>query len=74
MSIVEIRVQGQLDQTWSLWLEGLTITPLDENQTLLSGRLPDQAALFGLISRLRDTGQELVSLRYRNLKYIDPND
>ena len=70
MSIVEIRVKGQLDETWSLWLEGLAIIPQADNHTLVTGQLPDQAALFGLIARLRDTGQVLISLCYGDPEFM----
>jgi hypothetical protein len=59
-NIYEIRLEGQLDPRWSEWLEGMTITPLENGQTLLSGLLSDQAALHGLLNRIRDMNLELV--------------
>ncbi len=56
----EIRLEGQLDPCWSEWLEGLEITPLKNGETLLSGPLADQAALYGLLNRIRDMNLKLV--------------
>ena len=58
----EIRVKGHLDQHWSDWFAGLRLTDLEGNQTLLSGLLPDQAALHGLLERIRDLNLTLVSV------------
>ena len=58
----EVRVRGHLDQRWSEWFAGLALNHLDGDVTLLSGPLPDQAALYGLIERLRDLNLTLVSV------------
>lgn len=58
---VEIRVKGQIDATWSEWFAGLEITHPDPDETLLTGEVVDQAALYGLLARLRDLGLPLVS-------------
>jgi hypothetical protein len=58
----EIRLRGILDQRWSDCFTGLTLTHLDGDQTLLSGMLPDQAALHGLLERIRDFNLALVSV------------
>jgi hypothetical protein len=63
MQHVEIRVEGQLDTQWADWLEGFTITHTEENETLLTGRAADQAALYGLLGKLRDLGVKLLSAR-----------
>jgi len=64
MANVEIRVQGHLDKTWKEWFEGFTMTHLKNHQTLLSGDIRDQAALYGLIAKLRDLGAKLISVNY----------
>jgi len=63
MQKVEIRVKGRIDQDWSDWFEGLTITHTDEDETILSGTVVDQAALYGLLARLRDLGLPLLSVK-----------
>jgi hypothetical protein len=57
----EIRLKGHLDERWTEWFEGLSIT-LDENDTLLTGPVVDQAALHGLLRKVRDLGLLLVSV------------
>jgi hypothetical protein len=58
----EIRVEGVLDQRWTAWFEGLEIAS-DHSQTVISGPVPDQAALHGLLNRVCDLGLVLVSVR-----------
>ena len=58
----EIRVRGQLDSHWSAWFEGLTLTPLENGETRMSGPVRDQAALFGILAKIRDLGLQLVSV------------
>ncbi len=58
----EIKIRGHLEAKWSDWFEGLEITYLEENETLLSGVLPDQAALHGLLERIRDLNLKLISV------------
>ena len=62
MRYVEIRVKGQIDETWSEWFEGLTIKYTDYGETILTGSLIDEAALYGLLSKLRDLGLQLLSV------------
>ena len=62
MQSVEIRVKGQIDAHWSDWFEDLTITHTDEGETILSGVIVDQAALYGLLAKLRDLGLPLISV------------
>ena len=58
----EIKVKGYLDPRWSDWFEGVTLTHLEGDETLLSGLLPDQAALHGLLERIRDLNLTLISV------------
>ena len=62
MQNVEIRVKGQIDQHWSDWFDDLTVTHTDQNETVLTGPIVDQAALHGLLARLRDLGLPIVSV------------
>jgi hypothetical protein len=60
--LYEIRVKGHLDDRWVHWFGGLTITLEDNGVTLLTGPVVDQAALFGLLKKVRDTGMTLLSV------------
>ncbi len=59
----EIRLQGRLDHPrWSTWFDGMKLTPDTDGTTVLCGHVTDQAALHGLLARLRDLGLPLVSV------------
>ena len=58
----EIRVDGHLGTRWAAWFDGLSITSDDDGTTVLRGSVVDQAALHGLLQRLRDLGIPLISL------------
>ncbi len=60
-TIYEIRIAGHLSPQWTDWFEGLTIT-WQEGETLLSGPVADQAALHGLLRKVRDSGLKLVAV------------
>lgn len=60
---VEIRVEGHLDLTWTEWLDGFTLTHTGQGETILLGEVQDQAALYGLIAKLRDLGVKLISIK-----------
>ena len=59
---VEVRVKGCINKQWSEWFGGLTISHSDPDETVLSGVVADQSALYGIISRLRDLGLQLTSV------------
>ena len=58
----EIRLEGQLDQRWSDWFEGFTLTNESDGTTTLTGHVIDQAALHGLLRRVGDLGVTLLSV------------
>lgn len=58
----EIRLEGQLDQRWSDWFEGFTLTNESDGTTTLTGNVIDQAALHGLLRRVGDLGVALISV------------
>ena len=64
MPKVEIHLEGHLDPAWTEWFQGFQLTHLEPNQTLLSGKVPDQSALYGLVAKLRDLGARLISIRF----------
>jgi hypothetical protein len=58
----EIRIKGHLDSGWEDWFGGLTITLEEDGDTLLAGPVVDQAALYGLLKKVRDLGMPLLSV------------
>ncbi len=61
-AVYQIRLKGHLDSQWTDWFEGLTITLEEDGDTLLTGPLVDQAALHGLLKKVRDLGMPLISV------------
>jgi len=61
----EIRLQGRLDPRWATWFEGMTLTDHTDGTTVIHGLVADQAALHGLLQRLRDLGLPLLSVDRR---------
>ena len=59
----EIRVERWLDESWSDWFDGLRVIPQASGTTLLVGPVPDQAALHGLLNKVRDLGLTLISVQ-----------
>lgn len=62
MHQIEIRVKGQIKKQWSDWFGSLMISYSGHDETVLTGIVTDQAALYGVISRLRDLGLQLISM------------
>lgn len=60
--VYQIVVKGHLDREWSDWFDGLTITPVDNGETILSGPIVDQTALHGVLIKIRDLGLPLLEL------------
>ncbi len=67
----EIRVRGLLGDHWRARFDGLTLTPLENGETLIAGPIPDQAALFGILAQVRDLGLYLVSVVCRPERPMD---
>jgi len=61
-AMYQITLKGNLDQRWSDWFDGFAITPQADGNTLLTGPAADQAALHGLLGRIRDLGLPLLSV------------
>ena len=64
----ELRVKGALDDRWSAWFDGLQVSSDQAGRTTIAGPVADQAALHGLLAKVRDLGLELLSVRR-----IDPD-
>ena len=60
--VYQIVVKEHLDSEWSEWFDGLTITQVDNGETILSGPVVDQTALHGVLIKIRDLGLPLLSL------------
>ena len=72
--LYEIRLKGHLDNRWAAWFSGLTITTLDNGETLLTGQEVDQAALHGLLRKVRDLGMPLISVMRIKPGYAETSD
>jgi hypothetical protein len=72
--LYEIRLKGHLDERWAEWFEGLTITLEEDGNTLLTGPVIDQAALHGLLKKVRDLGMPLVSVSFLEHGQADQSD
>ena len=60
--IYQIRIEGQLGSQWTDWFEGLTITREENGETLITGSVVDQAALYDLLKKVRDLGLPLLAV------------
>ena len=72
--LYEIRIRGHLDDRWADWFGGLTITLEDNGDTLLTGPVVDQAALHGLLKKVRDLGMPLLSVNRVEPGQADASD
>jgi hypothetical protein len=72
--VYQIRIKGYLGSQWTDWFEGLTITLEDNGDTLLTGPVVDQAALHGLLKKVRDLGIPLVSVSPLEQGQTDQSD
>jgi hypothetical protein len=62
MQKVEIRVKGEMDKHWSQWFQGFEVSDGVAGETIIRGEAQDQAALYGLIAKLRDLGITLIAV------------
>lgn len=69
----EIKLNGHLDRGWSDWFGGMRIAYLEGDETLIYGTLPDQAALHGLLERIRDLNLRLISVTSGGPAYQTPD-
>jgi hypothetical protein len=72
--VYQIRLKGHLGRQWTDWFEGLTLTLEDSGDTLLTGPVVDQAALFGLLRKVRDLGLPLLSVNQVSLGQADTSE
>ena len=72
--VYQIRIEGHLGREWADWFEGLAITALDNGDTLLTGPVIDQAALHGLLKKVRDLGMPLLSVNRVKPGQADASD
>ncbi len=62
-TVYEIKVEGLIDDHWTEWFGSMSIEHLNDSETVLTGELPDQAALQGVLVKIRDLGLRLISVR-----------
>lgn len=68
MKRIEIHIEGNIGEQWAEWFGGLTLTHPTPAETVLTGSVLDEAALYGLIARLRDLGLNLTTLRSEDIE------
>jgi len=73
-TVYQIRIKGHLGRDWKNWFGGLTITLEEDGDTLLTGPVVDQAALHGLLKKVRDLGMPLVSVSPLEHNQADRSD
>ncbi|MEP6986796.1 MAG: hypothetical protein ABI970_14415 [Chloroflexota bacterium] len=72
--VYQIRIKGHLGRQWTNWFENMTITLEDNGETVLTGAVVDQAALYGLLRKVRDLGMPLLSVIHVNPGSADASD
>jgi hypothetical protein len=72
--VCQIRIEGHLGQQWADWFDGLSISLEDTGATLLTGPVVDQAALHGLLNKVRDLGMPLLSVVCVKLGRVESSD
>ena len=72
--VYEIRIEGHLGHHWTDWFGGVTITLAENGDTLLTGSVVDQAALYGMLRKVRDLGMPLVSVNRVEPEQADASD
>ncbi len=72
--LYEIRVKGHLGERWAARFEGMTLTLVDNGDTILAGTVVDQSALYGLLRKVRDLGMPLISVGRAESGKADPLD
>jgi hypothetical protein len=72
--VYQIRIKGHLGPQWTDWFGGLTITLEDSGETLVTGLVVDQAALHGLLKKVRDLGMPLLSVMRIEAHHADTSD
>ncbi len=70
---VKITVMKRIDFNWSEWFDGMTIQHTNQDETILSGTVADQAALYGLLTKLRNLGLPLVSVNSVEMESTSPD-
>ena len=70
-AVYQIRVKGNLENKWSEWFDGFSITPQTNAETVLTGVVADQAALHGLLAKVRDLGLPLIEVKRLKSKQQD---
>lgn len=73
-TIYQITVKGQLSAEWRAWFDGMTVTQTANGETLITGVVADQAALHGLLRKVRDLGLPLISVTRAQTDQIDEPD
>lgn len=72
LKVYQIRLKGRLGREWAAWFDGLTITQEEDGNTLLTGPVIDQAALYGILKKARNLGLPLLSVNVVDARPPDP--